>query len=376
MNVTLTRVRSATVYIMFSVAIAVLVASGGLKAANYVAQQDATAAPQATPQASAGSAAFFEARIRPILAANCFDCHNEKAEGDLRVDSRDGLLTGGTRGPAIVPGKPDESLLIKAVKQQQGAPKMPKGRGALKPEDIDALVAWIREGAPWPETAGNAPAPSHTMTVTAEDRAFWSIRPLQTAAVPQPKNAGWARTDIDRFILARLEKDGLAPVADADKLALIRRATFDLTGVPPTPAEVDAFLADSSATAFAKVVDRLLASPRYGETWGRHWLDVARYAEDDYRSLDPQRRGYNPYPNAYLYRDWIIKSLNEDLPYDQFVKAQLAADLMDPAQRVRNLPALGFLGLGPYYYDNVVIEITKSDELNDRYDNEDRKSVW
>ncbi len=157
-------------------------------------------------------------------------------------------------------------------------------------------------------------------------------------------------------------------MAAADKLTLLRRATFDLTGLPPTPEEVDAFLKDESPDAFEKVVDRLLASPRYGEAWGRMWLDVARYGEDDYRSLDPMGRGFNPYPNAHLYRDWVIRAFNDDLPYDQFVTAQLAADLLDEPIASRHLPALGFLGLGPWYYDNGAVEITRADERHDRVD--------
>ncbi len=185
---------------------------------------------------------------------------------------------------------------------------------------------------------------------------------------PRRRCTDWAATDIDRFILDRLETAGLAPVKQADKLTLIRRATLDLTGLPPTLEEIEAFEKDAAPDAFARVVDRLLASPRYGEAWGRLWLDVARYGEDDPRSLDPQGRGYAPYPNAYLYRDWIIKAFNDDLPYATFVKAQLAADLLDDRTRARMLPALGFLGLGPWYYDNGAVEITHADERHDRVD--------
>ena len=181
-------------------------------------------------------------------------------------------------------------------------------------------------------------------------------------------HAAWPKNDIDRFILAKLEQAGLAPVRDADKLTLIRRASLDLTGLPPTPEEVEAFKKDDSPDAFAKVVDRLLASPHYGEAWGRSWLDVARFGEDDYRSLDPKGRGHNPYPNAYLYRDWVFKAFNDDMPYDQFVKAQLAGDLLGEDGRARTLPALGFLGLGPWYYDNGAVEITRADERHDRVD--------
>ena len=336
-----------------------------------LALTSAVAARQAA-QTPGQSGDFFESRIRPILAANCFDCHTTDKKGGLRLDSREAILEGGESGPAMVPGKPDDSLMIQAVRQIAGAPKMPYGRAKLKAEDIDALAEWVRSGAPWPASATTAanPAPvaSHRPAITAEQRGFWSFQPLARTVVPTVRDAGWARNDVDRFVLARLEREGLRPVAPADKLTLIRRATLDLTGLPPTPEEVDAFLKDSSPTAFAKVVDRLLASPQYGEAWGRLWLDVARYGEDDYRSLDPKGRGYNPYPNAYLYRDWVVRAFNDDLPYDQFVRAQLADDLVDDGSRVRNLPALGFLGLGPWYYDNGAVEITHADERNDRVD--------
>jgi mono/diheme cytochrome c family protein len=328
----------------------------------------AVAARQGTTPAQ--SAEFFESRIRPILAANCFDCHTADKKGGLRLDSREAILAGGESGPAIEAGKPDDSLLIQAVRQAAGAPKMPYGRPKLKPEDIDALAEWVRAGAPWPaSSAPPAPAPAATRRpITADQRAFWAFQPLAKTPPPAVRDAGWAKNDVDRFVLARLEHDGLTPVAPADKLALIRRATLDLIGLPPTPEDVDAFMKDRSTNAFAKVVDRLLASPQYGETWGRMWLDVARYGEDDYRSLDPKGRGYNPYPNAYLYRDWVVKAFNDDLPYDRFVRAQLAADLIDDGSKVRNLPALGFLGLGPWYYDNGAVEITHADERNDRVD--------
>ena len=192
--------------------------------------------------------------------------------------------------------------------------------------------------------------------------------PLKQPAPPPVKDAKWARGDIDRFILAHLEKQGIKPVHAASKHDLIRRATLDLIGLPPTPEEIAAFEKDNSPDAFAKVVDRLLASPHYGERWGRVWLDVARYGEDDYRSLNPNPRGYHPYPNAYLYRDWVIQAFNDDMPYDQFVKAQLAGDLMDAKVRYKMLPATGFLGLGPWYYDNGAVEVTRADERHDRVD--------
>ncbi len=335
------------------------------------------AAPAVAPQ----SAEFFETAIRPVLAANCYDCHADERMGGLRLDSREGLLKGGRSGPAIVPGDPDKSLLIEAVRQTRDTLKMPKG-GQLKPAEIEALAEWVKAGAPWPAAAAASATPAGSpaaslakvpgapsYVITPEQRAFWSFQPLQAPPLPAVSHTAWPKTDIDRFVLARLEQAGLAPVRAADKRTLIRRATLDLIGLPPTAEEIDAFEQDASPDAFAKIVDRLLASPHYGETWGRLWLDVARYGEDDYRSLDPKQRGFNPYPNAYLYRDWVIKAFNDDLPYDRFVRAQLAGDLIgEPATRARTLPALGFLGLGPWFYDNGAVEITRADERHDRVD--------
>jgi mono/diheme cytochrome c family protein len=301
----------------------------------------------------------FESRVRPLLANSCYTCHTQTAMGGLRVDSRDALLKGGKSGPAIVPGDPDASLLVRAVRHAEGAPKMPLG-GQLKKDDVETLVAWVKSGAVWPDT----PAP----TVKSEAKSFWSFQPLRHPDPPAVKNTAWAKTTIDRFILARLEQEGLKPAPPADRRTLLRRASLDLTGLPPTADEIKTFEADRAPDAFAKAIDRLLASPQYGERWGRMWLDVARYGEDDYRSLDPMRRGYNPYPNAYLYRDWVIQSLNDDVPYGDFVRAQLAADLLPADQRIRNLPALGFLGLGPWFYDNGAVEITRADERHDRVD--------
>ena len=312
---------------------------------------------------------FFEAKVRPLLLARCAECHTDNPEANLRIDSREGLLKGGDLGAAIIPGDPDGSLVIKMVKEPRADLRMPRKKAPLTADEVDVLVSWIRGGAPWPERAAQTGGTRMAgLPVSAGDRAFWSFQPLAHPSVPQPKNENWPSNDVDRFILMRLEKEGLAPVETADRRALIRRATLDLAGVPPTAEEIDAFLKDESPEAFASLVDRLLASPRYGEVAARAWLDVARYAEDDYRSLDPMRRGYNPYPNAYRYRDWVIKAFNDDLPWDTFVKAQLAGDLLDEPQRVRMLPATGFLGLGPWYYDNGAVEITHADERHDRVD--------
>jgi len=319
----------------------------------------------AAPPAS-DSADFFETRIRPILANNCYSCHAASQLGGLRLDSREAILKGGKSGAALVPGDPDKSILIQAVRQTNPKLKMPMG-GKLKDQEIEDLAAWVKAGANWPASVAPIKS-SSTYVITPEQRAFWSFQPLKQPATPALKDATWAKTDIDRFVLAKLEHEGMKPVRATDKRTLIRRATLDLTGLPPTIEEIEAFEKDTSSEAFAKVVDRLLASPQYGVRWGRFWLDVARYGEDDYRSLDPMRRGYNPYPFAYLYRDWVIKAFNDDISYDQFVKAQLAADLMDEKSRAKLLPALGFLGLGPWFYDNGSVEVTRADERHDRVD--------
>jgi len=290
--------------------------------------------------------------------------------GGLRLDSRDGMLKGGGRGAAIVPGDPDKSLLVTAIRQTDENLKMPQG-GKLKPEEVDDIVAWVKAGAVWPAAAA-APAAaasaSGAYVIAPERRKFWSLLPIQDVQPPPVKDARWARTTIDRLVLAKLEKEGLHPVRAANRHDLLRRATLDLIGLPPTPEEYAAFDKDTSPDAFANVVDRLLASPHYGERWGRVWLDVARYGEDDYRSLNPNPRGYHPYPNAYIYRDWVIEAFNDDMPYDQFVKAQLAGDLLAEKTRYKTLPATGFLGLGPWYYDNGAVEVTRADERHDRVD--------
>jgi len=317
---------------------------------------------------NAGTPEYFENNVRPILANNCFGCHTNSQLGGLRLDSLDGMKKGGQHGPAIVPGNPDKSLLIQAVKQT-GEIKMPLG-GKITEGEIAKLEAWVKAGAVWPAGSASAVTASKDgkYVISPERRNFWSFLPLKEPAIPEVKDARWAKTNIDKFVLAKLEHEGLKPVAPASKHDLLRRAYLDLTGLPPTPEEYTAFEKDRSPDAFAKVVDQLLASPHYGERWGREWLDVARYGEDDYRSLNPNPRGYRPYPNAWAYRDWVVRAFNDDLPYDQFVKDQLAGDLLDPATRYKTLPATGFLGLGPWYYDNGSNEVTRADERHDRVD--------
>ena len=320
----------------------------------------------AWPARSQNNDDFFETKVRPILATECFACHTDSQLGGLRLDSREAMLRGGKSGPAIVPNDPEKSLIVIALRQS-GPLKMPKG-GKLTPDKIEAIAQWIRTGAVWPAAVTSPVAASAEPGIDPSRRAFWSFQPLHPAHAPAVKNARWSKTEIDRFILSRLEKEGLSPVGPADRRTLLRRATLDLIGIPPTAEEIASFENDKSPDAFAKVVDRLLASPQYGERWGRLWLDVARYGEDDYRSLDPMGRGFAPYPHAYLYRDWVVKAFNDDLPYDQFVRAQLAGDQMDENSRIRTLPALGFLGQGPWFYDNGAVEVTRADERHDRID--------
>jgi mono/diheme cytochrome c family protein len=288
------------------------------------------------------SSSFFEANVQPILSKNCYACHADSQLGGLRLDSREGAMNGGKDGLAIVPGKPEESLLIQAVQRTHQRFKMPPA-GKLKDEEIATLVEWVKQGAIWPEPAGTAQAiRSSEYLITPEQRAFWAFQPVRKPAIPEPIAKDWIRNPIDNFILSRLEKEGLKPVGFASKRALIRRATLDLIGIPPTPEEVEAFVADGSPDAFAKVVDLLLASPRYGERWARYWLDLARYSDG---KIGPSRD--TPYLNAFRYRDWVIEAFNEDLPYDLFIKAQLAADLLDRKDKDKLLPALGFHALAP-----------------------------
>src|SRR5205814_1810412 len=322
---------------------------------------------------------FFESRIRPVLANNCFACHTDSKLGDLRVDSRVALLEGGKSGPAIKLGHPEESLLIKAVMQVEPKLKMPMGGNKLKDNEIADLKYWIQTMAAfWPTEDAKqvtaAPVEKTKFTIRPEQRRFWSFQPLAKPAASRVKDAVWAKSMSDRCILAKLEEENLKPVKPADKRALIRRAYFDLIGLPPTPEQVDAFLSDNSPDAFAKVVDRLLASPQYGERWARHWLDVARYADGTGRGdgrlvflgYGMARDGY---ANTWRYRDWVIQALNEDMPYNQFVKAQIAADLMPEKDRAKMLPALGFFGIGPWFTgDDVVFVEARANERDDKID--------
>ncbi|MDX1979954.1 MAG: DUF1549 domain-containing protein, partial [Bryobacteraceae bacterium] len=253
---------------------------------------------------------FFENRVRPVLARNCLACHGASKLGGLDMTTREGLLKGGQSGPAIVPGKPLESRLIRSVEHSDEKLRMPLGQPRVAAKEIADLKSWIEAGAPWPEA--RLPEKQPVTGITPDQRKFWAFQKVARPEPPRVKGE-WARTAIDHFIQAKLEQAGLKPNHAADKPTLIRRASFDLTGLPPTAAEVDAFLNDQHPDAFARVVDRLLESPRYGERWARYWLDVARYSDD---RLESEVEA--PYDNAFRYRDWVVRAFNDDMPYDMF----------------------------------------------------------
>jgi cytochrome c553 len=305
----------------------------------------------ADPPVSRQQAEFFEQHVRPVLVEKCFGCHGpRKQKGGLRLDSRAELLKGGDDGPVVQPGDPDGSALIHAIRQD-GPTKMPP-KGKLPPAAIAALTEWVKMGAPWP------PAPAPRTDASVATSTHWAFQPVKSPPPPIVRDTPWPLTPIDRFILARLEQNGLTPSPPADRRTLIRRVTFDLLGLPPTPDEVAAFEADTSPDAYEKLVDRLLASPHYGERWGRYWLDVARYADT---------KGYvffqeSEFPWAYTYRDYVIRAFNEDLPYDRFILEQIAADQLPLGNDKHPLTALGFITVGGRFMNN------RQDILDDRID--------
>jgi mono/diheme cytochrome c family protein len=298
---------------------------------------------------------FFEKHVRPVLAEKCWSCHGpQKQRGGLRLDSREGLLKGGDSGPVVVAGQPEKSPLIRMV-QRKGDVKMPpKDADRLSDAQVEALAAWLRMGAPWPAGGGSA----QVGTVADVRKKHWSFRPVSRPALPVVQRAEWSCNPVDRFVLAKLEAKGLTPSPEADRRTLIRRVTFDLTGLPPAPEEVEAFVGDARPDAYERLVERLLASPAYGERWGRHWLDVARYADTKGYVFTAERR----FPYAYTYRDHVIASFNEDRPYDRFIVEQLAADQLPLGNDRRPLAAMGYLTLGRRFLNNV------HDIIDDRID--------
>ncbi|HEX2852846.1 MAG TPA: PSD1 and planctomycete cytochrome C domain-containing protein [Opitutaceae bacterium] len=324
-------------------------------------------------QISPSDLQFFESKIRPILVENCYKCHSreaDKVKGGLLLDTREGLLAGGSSGSTIVPGKPDESVLIQAIRYTDPDLQMPPKGEKLSDRQIADLTEWVKRGAPDPRML--AAKGSSNATYGGVGRQHWSFQPVKKPAIPAVKNSAWPKTPVDNFILAKLEENALQPNAPADKRALLRRVTFDLTGLPPTETEMQAFLADNSPAAFTRVVDRLLASPHYGERWGRHWLDVARYSDS---KGDAPNRAFPFYPHAWTYRDYVIDAFNTDKPFNQFIVEQLAADRLVEAQSKKitaknpdaiidqsSLAAMGFLTLGNQFDGNV------HDVINDRID--------
>jgi hypothetical protein len=298
---------------------------------------------------------FFEKHIRPVLVEHCHQCHSaesEKVKGGLLVDTRDGLLKGGDSGPALVPGDPDKSLIIKAVRYNDENLQMPPKGKKLSPEQIKHLEEWVKIGAPDPRVgkAKIAEAPR-----VAD---HWAFKPIKMPALPAVKNSRLVQSPVDHFIVEKLERRGVTPNALADKRTLIRRATYDLIGLPPTPQQVEEFMNDKSAEAFPRLVDRLLNSPHYGERWGRYWLDVARYADTKGYVFEEERR----YPYSFTYRDYVVRAFNEDLPFDQFIIHQIAADLLPLGDDKRPLAALGYLTLGRRFLNN------QPDIIDDRID--------
>ena len=313
------------------------------------------AAPQVYAGDNAEGVEFFEKKVRPILVDNCYKCHSREAEklkGGLLLDSREGVLKGGDSGASIIPGKPDLSLLVKAVRYTNEDLQMPPKGKKLSAEQIADLETWVRIGAPDPRVANQSAGQFKKV------EEHWAFKPVAHPIIPPVSNSKWIQSPIDAFILAKLEAKKITPNPGADKRTLILRATFDLIGMPPTTAEVEAFLADNSPQAFARLVDRLLDSPHYGERWARYWLDVARYADTKGYVFEEERR----YPFSFTYRDYVIRAFNEDLPYDQFIIQQIAADLLPSGEDKRALAALGFLTLGRRFLNN------QPDIIDDRID--------
>lgn len=303
---------------------------------------------------------FFESKIRPVLVESCYKCHSsesERVKGGLLLDSREGLLKGGDSGPAIVPGDPEKSRLIVALRYKDEQLQMPP-KEHLSPEVVANFEAWVSAGAPDPRT-------SKIAKVSATATNHWAFQPVKSRLAPKVKNRKWIKQPIDAFILADLEERRLEPAPAAEKRALLRRATFDLTGLPPTPEEISAFLADDSPDAFEKVVDRLLKSPAFGERWGRHWLDLARYSDSNGLEVN------TPFPNAYRYRDYVIAAFNNDKPYNQFIREQIAGDLL-PSTTIEDQHdkwiATGFLVIGPKAFNEPNRDKLLADVVDEQID--------
>ncbi len=318
---------------------------GGAACLLFLPHAPGALAATINPDSASDPVDFFEKNIRPVLANKCYSCHSAdtKPSGGLRVDDRNGLLVGGNTGPALVSGDPDKSLLLERILTHDTKKRMPKEGELLTDTEVANFNRWIKDGVAWPRERIPASIGGAKPEYANLKARHWAWQRLKDPKAPAVKDSRWPKSDLDRFILAKLEAAKLHPVKDADPETLIRRVAYDLTGLPPTPAEIESFLADKSPEAFSHVVDRLLASPRFGERWGRHWLDVARYAE----SSGPSRN--IPYPHAWKYRDYVIDAVNRDVPFDRFVQEQVAGDLLpapSPVEKDRLLTATGFLAIG------------------------------
>ena len=328
----------------FAIICLALLGLSACSAAAYADETSKTKAENEATQFTPADLTFFETKVRPLLAENCCSCHgDEKQKGGLRLDSRAAILNGGESGSAVVVGNPEDSLLMQAVRYE--SLEMPPGK-KLPEESIAVLEDWIRRGAPWPKSDAGAAAMKKTERgFSDEERAWWAVQPIKVVTPPMQEDDHWSRNEIDHFIFAQLAAHNLQPAADADRATLIRRLSFDLIGLPPTPQEIAAFEADTDPAAYEKLVNRLLASPQYGERWARHWLDVVRFADSDGYRIDHYR------PDAWRFRDYVIQSLNSDKPYDRFVQEQLAGDELFP-DNPDALVATGYMRHWIYEYNN------------------------
>jgi hypothetical protein len=333
-----------------------------------------TASAKGTP--TAAEFAYFKNDVRPIFVAHCYNCHSQdfKEAGGLRVDTHDGFFAGGKSGPVVIPGHPEQSLLIKKLLLNDPKHRMPQSAPPLSTDEIAILTKWVGDGAAWPDETEKLPPVSASLqkTYTNLRAHHWAFQPLTNPKVPVVANSSWPTNNIDRFVLAKLDQEKMTPVADADPATLIRRVTYDLTGLPPTPAAVKAFRKHHSQHDYEQLVDNLLQSPQYGERWGRHWLDVARYGE----SSGPSRN--MPYPHAWRYRDYVIDSYNRDVPYNRFLREQIAGDLLHastPTERDRLNIATGFLALGPKDVNQRFHARFVMDNVDDQIDTVTRSSL-
>ncbi len=338
---------------------------GGQQPAPASEETPGSMQPAETPTGSAEQLEFFEKKIRQVLSDHCYQCHSDGAQrlrGGLKLDSREGFLKGGDYGPAMIPGDVQESAFLQAVRYEEPEFGMPP-KEKLSSEEIRDLEAWVAMGAPWaperdlgtfemaPRTGADEAEPeSLNRDIDIEaGRQFWSFQQPVRPEVPTPADADWARGPIDAWLRVKMESAGVLPVDDADDRTWLRRVTFDLTGLPPTPEEIEAYLADRSAARDEVVVDRLLASDAYAERWGRHWLDVARYGESSGKERNVL------YPHAWRYRDWVLKAFREDMPFQRFLKLQIAGDLMavsDATEKAWNQIATGYLAIGSKGHGN------------------------